>query len=363
MASRDTMKRDYCMLAHVYEEARQSLGGWFMSAKLDGMRAIWDGGRSRDIPASQVPYMNTVKDARYKEEVICTGLFSRSGNVIHAPDSFLDSLPNYCLDGELWCGNNSFQRMSSIVKDLNPGPEWEDVKYMIFDSPSPVLLFQDGDIRVQGYKVFLRNCYDWWKDTKAVREIYQSCFEDTFNYLNKNLIQTDNLRLHKQDRLPFSTDQALNEMQCTLDLVTSEGGEGVMLRKPSSIWEPKRSYNLLKVKKFQDAEATVTGYTTGRETDKGSKLLGKMGALITNFNGKRLELSGFTDEERELFGNYQEGQTAFAAKDWAIANPEKEVPNWITNEKFPRGSQVTFRFRELTDDGIPKESRYWRKYL
>ena len=35
------------------------------------------------------------------------------------------------------------------------------------------------------------------------------------------------------------------------------------------------------------------------------------------------------------------------------------VPDWITNHTFPRG-QVTFRYRELSDDGVPKEARYWR---
>ena len=41
----------------------------------------------------------------------------------------------------------------------------------------------------------------------------------------------------------------------------------------------------------------MTGFTSGRETNKGSRLLGKIGALITDFNGKRLELSGLTDTE------------------------------------------------------------------
>jgi len=27
---------------------------------------------------------------------------------------------------------------------------------------------------------------------------------------------------------------------------------------------------------------------------------------------------------------------------------------------FKRGQQVTFKYRELSDDGIPKEARYWR---
>lgn len=363
MASRDSLKRDFVQLAHVFESKRQTIAGWYISTKLDGMRAFWDGGISRGLPSSSVPYANCVKDSRYKEPPICTGLFSRYGNPIQAPDWLLDTLPSYPLDGEMWSGNNSFQQTMATVKDLNPSEAWHDVKYMVFDSPPPVFLFQDGDIRVQGYKVLLRNCLAWWKE-RGGRGIGANSFEETHNYLCSNLKMTENLKVHTQWQLPFSTTLALEEMYRLLTEITDQGGEGLMLRKPSSIWEPKRSYNILKVKTFQDAEATVIGYVTGRETDKGSKLLGMMGALITNFNGKRLELSGFTDAERQLSGVcIDQDVDDITATEWARANPEKEVPAWISNPLFPRGSQVTFRFRELTDDGIPKESRYWRKLL
>ena len=44
----------------------------------------------------------------------------------------------------------------------------------------------------------------------------------------------------------------------------------------------------------------MVGFTSGRETTKGSRLLGKIGALIVDYQGKRLELSGLTDAEREF---------------------------------------------------------------
>jgi DNA ligase-1 len=357
MASRNLLKREYVQLAHVYDPKKHSPAGWFASEKLDGMRAFWDGGASRGKPASQVPYANTEKDHIRVNEVIATGLWSRYGNVIYAPDWFLDQLPNFCLDGELWSGRGNFQTNQATVKDHNPGSGWRNVRYMVFDMPWPYSLFQDGDISVQAYKVFLRGCYPWWQANFTGIMPPLSSYEEVHNYLCSNLKITENLQVHTQWRMPFSTPAAVTELNRLLDSVVDQGGEGIMLRKPSASWEPKRSYNILKVKDFNDAEAIVTGYTTGRETDKGSKLLGKMGALITNFNGKRLELSGFTDAEREL-----KGKNIVYAKEWAICNPEKEVPDWINNPLFPRGSQVTFRYRELTDDGIPKEARYHRKF-
>ena len=45
-----------------------------------------------------------------------------------------------------------------------------------------------------------------------------------------------------------------------------KGGEGLMIKDPKSKYEHKRSYKLLKVKVFIDAEAKVLGweYGTGR---------------------------------------------------------------------------------------------------
>ena len=137
-----------------------------------------------------------------------------------------------------------------------------------------------------------------------------------------------------------------------LNLILEQGGEGVVLRNPLSIWTPKRHAGILKFKPCSDTEAVITGYTSGRETERGSRLLGKIGALIVDFRGKRLELSGLTDIERE-----------FADKDelFARCNPGVDMPQTVEAKHFKRGQTVTLTYRELTDDGIPKEARYLRK--
>jgi ATP-dependent DNA ligase len=115
---------------------------------------------------------------------------------------------------------------------------------------------------------------------------------------------------------------------------------------------PKRTTTLLKIKKLIDSEAKVVGYVSGRRTDKGSKLLGKMGALIVDWHGIRFELSGFTDEERMFESDSHASHAA--------AYPGKEMPSWVVAHHFPIGTAVTFRYRELSDLGVPKEARYWR---
>lgn len=48
-----------------------------------------------------------------------------------------------------------------------------------------------------------------------------------------------------------------------MDTIIGAKGEGVMLKDPESLYEGKRSYSLLKVKRFEDAEATVIGHHKG----------------------------------------------------------------------------------------------------
>jgi DNA ligase-1 len=154
-----------------------------------------------------------------------------------------------------------------------------------------------------------------------------------------------------QLRLSLQTEYATYEVDQLLKDVMRRGGEGLMLRKPESVWTPHRSWNLLKLKSWLDSEALVTGYTWGK-----GKLEGLMGAMTVKWRGKGFELSGFTDEERYLF--HEAGRSQARA-----GTPGTIVSNDIFSNQFPRGSKVTFRYRELTRDGIPKEARYWRTEL
>ena len=161
--------------------------------------------------------------------------------------------------------------------------------------------------------------------------------------------------LHQQIRMGVDEDEARKYMEDRLQRILDLGGEGIVLRDGNSCWTPKRHKGIIKYKPFDDAEGTITGFTGGRETDKGSKHLGRIGALILDFNGKRLELSGMTDDERE-FDNPK-------MTDWCTRNPGLDVPPdvGVNSRHFKKGQTITFKYRELSDDGIPKEARYWRK--
>ena len=86
------------LLAHKWETDHDPTG-WWMSEKLDGVRAYWDG----------------------------EAFVSRLGNQFYAPDWFVADLPADTLDGELWVGRKMFQQTTSIVRSGAQGDEWKQV--------------------------------------------------------------------------------------------------------------------------------------------------------------------------------------------------------------------------------------------
>ena len=107
--------------------------------------------------------------------------------------------------------------------------------------------------------------------------------------------------------------------------VVRQGGEGLMLHRADAPYEAGRSDTLLKLKPALDAEGVVVRHLPGK-----GKYEGMMGALeIRLADGKLLRLgSGFSDEQRK--------------------NPP------------PPGAVVTYRYRDLTANGVPRFATFLR---
>jgi DNA ligase-1 len=242
------------LLAHKWETDHDPTG-WWMSEKLDGVRAYWDG----------------------------EGLISRLGNRFPAPAWFTDALPKEKLDGELWIARKQFQRTSGVVR--SGGEEWTSVAYVVFDAPAIAGSFED---RLAAAKQLI--------DAASV----------------------DHLRMLEQE-----TCDGVEHLRAELARVEALGGEGLMLREPGSAYAVGRSTTLLKVKTFRDAEARVIGHAPGAGKHKG-----RLGALVCQLpDGVTFNVgTGFSDAERE-------------------------APPAI-------GAVITFRYQELTDDGVPRFPTY-----
>ena len=107
--------------------------------------------------------------------------------------------------------------------------------------------------------------------------------------------------------------------------VVRQGGEGLMLHRADAPYETGRSDTLLKLKPALDAEGIVVRHLPGK-----GKYEGMLGALeIRLADGKLLRLgSGFSDEQRK--------------------NPPQP------------GAVVTYRYRDLTANGVPRFATFLR---
>lgn len=275
------------LLAHSWDE-EQDMSGWWMSEKLDGVRAYWDG----------------------------TRLLSRLGNEFFAPAWWLKGFPKEPLDGELWSERGCFQKIVGTVKRHDGGDLWKEIKYLVFDAPALCELSMGRGPTVIPLP-----------------------FEKRLERLARLTLKAPVISMVKQTRCRDN-----HHLRCSLGEVIKQRGEGLMLRQPESLYVPKRSNTLLKVKTTQTAEGVVVGHDPGKGKHKG-----RMGALIVSLRklgaeckgvgaGKLLEImqrdsepkvnvgTGFTDHERE--------------------NPPKI------------GSVITYRFQELTDGGVPRFPAY-----
>ena len=183
--------------------------------------------------------------------------------------------------------------------------------------------------------------------------VVDSTFDQEMASLCEWLDGNKNCFVHEQIQLEDDEEQARETVEAFLQEVLDKGGEGVVIRNPQGIWTPKRVNDLLKYKPHSDDEGVLTGFTSGRETEKGSKHLGKIGALILDYQGQRLELSGLTDTEREF---EDEADSVYARE-----HPGQDMPEGTQGMYFKVGQQITFKYRELSDDKIPKEARYFRR--
>ncbi|EPZ16879.1 hypothetical protein M622_10185 [Thauera terpenica 58Eu] len=102
------------MLAGRWQPGLDPAACW-VSEKLDGVRAYWDGQRLR----------------------------FRSGRPIAAPAWFTAGLPARALDGELWLGRGRFAELSGLVRrEAGDDRAWQQVRYMIFDLPGEEASFE-----------------------------------------------------------------------------------------------------------------------------------------------------------------------------------------------------------------------------
>jgi DNA ligase-1 len=350
-------RREFLQLAAKFKPLKSKIAAWMLSEKLDGSRCFWDGGVSRGMRTEDVPWsgiINPKKIGERKKKIkpVATGLWSRYGNPIMAPDWFLDDLPALPLDGELWAGRGNFQLCRSIVAGDEPDSRFDKVKYAVYSMPGSNVWTSGLIKNASMYREINEEaCMEFCRESRYAPDL---TFEQELHTLRNYLTDDPEAPcyIHKQIRLPEDEAAARAALDSFMDGVMDRDGEGCIIRDPKATWTPKRVNALLKHKPVDDDEGTLVGFTCGRRTDRGSKHLGRIGALILEYKGKRLELSGLTNEERSF--------QLDADRQYANEHPGEDMPADTQGFLFKLGQRITFKYRELSDDGIPKEARYFR---
>ncbi len=122
---------------------------------------------------------------------------------------------------------------------------------------------------------------------------------------------------------PATTHAAL---QSQMHRTVKAGGEGLVLHRGASLYTAARNDDLLKVKPFEDAEARVVGHQTGQ-----GKYAGLLGALLV---------------ETVASGNAAAPGLRFKIGT-GLSDAQRRKPP-------PVGALVTYRYRGLTDAGVPR---------
>ena len=216
-------------------------------------------------------------------------LVSRGGQRIATPEWFVRDWPATPMDGELWAGRGRFAHAQSTTAQAIPDDRaWRQMRFMVFDLPAA-----------------------------------PGSFDQRLPLLQHTVgaIAQDWVQMVEQRKLGSEA-----ELRQWLHTVVKGGGEGLMLHKGSAPYRPGRSDDLLKFKPFDDAEARVIGYKSGR-----GQWQGMTGALLVQTpDGKQFSLgSGLTVQMR------------------------KSPP--------ALGSWVTYRYQGLHEkSGLPRFARFLR---
>ena len=246
-------------LANPYNVKRVDFqsGAWYGSRKLDGVRCICR------------KEMNTVT------------FYSRSGKEFLTLDNLANEISkiggDFILDGEICMvdkdGNEDFQGIMKQIRKKDH--QIEKPKFFVFD----YLTLEQFDNQTGTTPLTLR-----------LRNGYHNLPNDV-NY--------DMLEFLPQEQL--TTEEQFTEMAKAAE---DAGFEGIMVRKNVG-YEGKRSHNLLKVKKFHDAEYTVLGTTNAfiRWTENGKQVERECLSNITiEHKGCKVNVgSGFSKEQREMY--------------------------------------------------------------
>jgi ATP-dependent DNA ligase len=227
------MRKKAMLAQNVGDYSRIKSDDWplYVQPKLDGVRCL--------IQAEQIP-TNSAEIYEIKAYSRTDKEWKNIDHILKELKPFFQKYPDVILDGELYNHDlkDDFEKIISLVRKTKPTDEdrlesAEMVQFHCYD----VLDF-DGDITIADFATRNKFIMNELRDSKGVRTV-----------LSMLVYDTEEVEVRHEDFLEL-------------------GYEGSILRQ-NKPYECKRSWTLMKVKDFSDAEATIIGYEEGKGKREG----------------------------------------------------------------------------------------------
>jgi len=189
---------------------------------------------------------------------------------------------DFSLDGELYnhAYRDKFEQLTHFIRQLKAEKGSDVVQYHVYDVVMP---------------------------GKTFRERLQWLREEAEAHFDNSLVLVETREVANEDELMLAFEDFL-----------AQGYEGAIARNANGLYENKRSYNLLKIKQFQDAEFECVAVEEG--------------------NGK---MAGHA-----VFICVTEDGTEFKAK---MKGSHDELTKFIKDPKLVVGKQVTVKYQGITN--------------
>jgi DNA ligase 1 len=234
-----------------------------------------DHGHKIKYPAFVQPKLDGIRCIAMVKGGKCT-LWSRTRKLItgvpHIQRQLEQAFPkqDLILDGELYNHSfkSEFEKIVSFVRQEEPADGHEVVEYHVYD------VVNESQFMVRG-----QHLYDLIHTTKKAK-----------GGLDSVVVVSTSMVMGENEAVEAFTNWR------------QQGYEGAMLRNAGGLYVNKRSYDLQKVKEFDDAEFDIIGIEEGR-----GKLSGHVGAFICRTkDGKEFlaKMSGDTGKLKEYFKSH-----------------------------------------------------------
>lgn len=200
----------------------------------------------------------------------------------------------HMVDGELYNHKykDDFETLASLIRQEVPAENCTEVEYHVYDKPSKQDFIGRSDelfSRVHGYEMLHGMC--------------------------KYIKPVETIRVKNAEEMIESFESFLKR-----------GYEGSMARNSAGPYEGKRSYNLQKIKKFEDAEFKIVGIEEGRGSYAGC------GIFICHSP------------------TAPKGEDTFSVK---MRGPKEQLQDFLNNPSLWQGKELVVKYQYISKYGIP----------